>query len=670
MNNFFFSKLAASNIKKNSKTYIPYMISCIATVAMFYIVRSLSLNPGFNIMVGGDTLAYMLTFGSVVVGMFALIFLFYTNSFLLKRRKKEFGVFNILGMEKSHLAKTIAWENFYVTIASLVGGLILGISMDKAMYLLLAQLIEVEIRLGFFISGKAILTTIFLFLAIFFLIFLNSVRQVKTANPIDLLNAGNVGEKEPKTKILTALLGAVFVGAGYYLAQTTKNPVTSIPLFFVAVVLVIIGTYLLFTAGSIVLLKALRKNKKYYYKTKHFISVSGMIYRMKQNAVGLSNICILSTAVLIIVSSTSSLMIGMDEIAQIRYPNDFAIYVNEATAEKSQEGFDKVRELQRQMDLDVVQEIQYSYFSCSSVKTDDTFVVERIDPNTDMNDIANLIFVPLDEYNASMGTDETLADNEVLIYSNRMTFDYPVLKVFDKEYQVKEILDTFMGNGIVASNAANSHFIVLPNDAQMQELYEKQKEALTDIASQIRYYYGFDTNADIAKQQAFYDSLADVLQMNRYQATIESKLEERPRFIGMYSGLFFIGIFLGILFIMATALIIYYKQISEGYDDKERFEIMQKVGMSSQEVKDAIRSQVLTMFFLPPILAGIHVIAAYSMITKLLVLVNLLNLKFYITCTIACFLAFMLVYFLVYLLTARSYYKIVTPRKQRYQAEH
>lgn len=660
MSNFFFPKLAARNIKKNSKTYIPYMISCIVTVTMFYIVRSLSLNPGFNIMVGGDTLAYMLTFGSVVVGIFALIFLFYTNSFLLKRRKKEFGVFNILGMEKSHLAKTIAWENFYVMIISIAGGLILGIALDKAMYLLLAQLIEVEIRLGFFISGKAILTTIFLFLTIFFLIFLNAVRQVRMSNPIDLLNAGNVGEKEPKTKIVTAMLGVVFVGTGYYLAQTTINLITAIPLFFVAVMLVIIGTYMLFTAGSIVLLKALRKNKKYYYKTKHFISVSGMIYRMKQNAVGLSNICILSTAVLIIVSSTCSLIFGMDEIGQTRYPNDFSIYVNEESTEKSQEGLDKVHELQQQMGLDVVQETQYSYFSCSSVKTGDTFTVERIDPNIDMNDIANLIFVPLDDYNTFMGTETVLADDEVLIYSNRMAFDYPVLKVFDKEYQVKETLDMFMGNGKVASNAANSHFIVLPNNVQMQELYEKQKEALTDIASQIRYYYGFDTNSNAETQQTFYDAVANVYEVNGYQATIESKVAERTRFIGMYSGLFFIGIFLGILFIMATALIIYYKQISEGYEDKERFVIMQKVGMSRQEVKGAIRSQVLTMFFLPPILAGIHVIAAYSMITKLLVLVNLLNLKFFIICTIVCFLAFMLMYFLVYLLTARTYYKIVS----------
>lgn len=660
MNNRFFSKLAATNIKKNSKTYIPYIISCIMTVTMFYIVKSLSLNPGFQIMVAGDTLAYMMSFGSIVVGLFALIFLFYANSFLLKKRKKEFGVFNILGMEKFHLGKVMAWETIYVGLISIVSGVILGIALDKAMYLLILQVLGVEIRLGFYISGKAILTTVVLFLSIFLIIFLNSVRQVHMANPIELLHAGNAGEKEPKTKFLTAIIGAVFVGVGYYLAQTTKNPVTSVPIFFVAVVFVIIGTYLLFTAGSIVLLKTLRKNKNYYYKTKHFTSISGMIYRMKQNAVGLANICILSTAVLIVISATTALMLDMDEMNETRYPNDFAIYANDATPEKSEEGFEKIRELQKQMNLQVTQETQYTYFSFPTVRDRDTFRAGSIDPSTDMNDVANLIFVTLDDYNAGMGTEKSLADNEILLYANRLAYEQPTAKLFDKEYQIKETLDEFLGNGLIASNATNSYFIVLPNNMEFEKLYEQQKSVLSETAGKMRYYYGFDTNADENTQKEFYNNTLRIYEENSYQATIESSMAERTRFLGMYSGLFFIGIFLGILFVMATALIIYYKQISEGFDDKERFEIMQKVGMSDREVKASIRSQILTMFFLPPILAGIHVVAAYPMITKLLVLVNLLNVKFYMICTVVCFLIFMLMYFLIYLFTARTYYKIVS----------
>ena len=331
MNNRFFSKLAASNIKKNGKAYIPYILSCVMTVALFYIVKSLSYNPGLKNMVGSSTMMTMMSMCSVIIALFAIVFLFYTNSFLMKRRKKEFGVFNILGMEKSHIAKTMAWENFYVTLISIVGGLVIGLALDKAMFLLIAQVLNEEITLGFFISDKAIISTIVMFCIIFLLILLNSIRQIHTANPIELVTAGNAGEREPKTKWVLAILGLLSLGAGYYIALTIENPLTALVYFFFAVILVIIGTYMLFTAGSIALLKILRKNKKYYYKTKHFTSISGMIYRMKQNAVGLANICILSTAVLVMVSSTSSLMLGLQDVIATRYPNDFVVYSNETS---------------------------------------------------------------------------------------------------------------------------------------------------------------------------------------------------------------------------------------------------------------------------------------------------------------------------------------------------
>lgn len=659
MNKEFFPKLAASNIKKNGKTYIPYIITCIITTAMFYIVKSLSLNPGLEKMIGADTLTYTMYLGSIIVGIFAFIFLFYTNSFLMKRRKKEFGIFNILGMEKSHLAKVLAWESFYVTLISLAGGLILGMALDKVMYLLISHVIDAKITLGFFISGKAIRATVLLFLIIFLLIFFNSVRQIQMSNPIELLKAGNAGEKEPKTKWIMALLGVICAGAGYYLAITTENPAASMYMFFIAVILVIIGTYMLFTAGSIALLKLLRKNKKYYYKTNHFTSVSGMIYRMKQNAVGLANICILSTAVLIMVSSTSSLMLGMEDVINTRYPYDFVIYSYE-NEEKRNETFDMVRQLQDDMDINVTNEIQYSYLAFSGINDNDTFIVNRTGSLAVINDIANLIFVSLDEYNSVMGTNKTLADDEILIYSNRLSFDYSVLKVFDKEYKIKEKLNDFLGNGIVAANVANSHFIVVPDKAEINDLYIKQQKALTDIASEIRYFYGFDSNAGEEEQQAFYDAMMDLYETNEYNGTMESKIDAKTSFVGLYGGFFFIGIFLGILFIMATVLIIYYKQISEGYDDKERFEIMRKVGMSRQEIKSSIHSQVLTVFFLPLVVAGIHTAAAFPMINKILALLNLLNMKLYLLCTLICFLVFAVMYLLIYLLTARTYYKIVS----------
>lgn len=660
MNNRFFPKLAASNIKKNGKAYIPYILSCVMTVAMFYIVKSLSYNPGLKNMVGSSTMMTMMSMCSVMIALFAIIFLFYTNSFLVKRRKKEFGVFNILGMEKSHIAKTMAWENFYVTLISIAGGLVIGIALDKAMFLLIAQVLNEEISLGFFISDKAIISTVVMFCIIFLLILLNSIRQIQTANPIELLTAGNAGEREPKTKWVLTILGLLSLGTGYYIALAIKNPLTALVYFFFAVILVIIGTYMLFTAGSIALLKILRKNKKYYYKTKHFTSISGMIYRMKQNAVGLANICILSTAVLVMVSSTSSLMLGMQDVIATRYPDDFIVYSNETSEERAYESFDAIRELQEEQNLNVTSEREYRYLVFPAFINGDTFEVTRDANFSSLGNLNNLIFVSLSDYNRVMGTDKTLAEDEILIYSDRLQFDYPTLKIFDREYSVKEKIDEFIGNGLIVAVAANTQFIVLPDGTDIDELYALQKEALSDGASEIQYYYGFNSDADEETQRAFYRTLLEDYVGHGYEGTIESKADSRSEFVGLYGGFFFIGIFLGILFIMATVLIIYYKQISEGYDDKQRYEIMQKVGMTHQEIKNSIHSQVLTVFFLPLIVAGIHIAVAFPIITKLLALLNLLNVQLFLTCTVVCYVVFAVMYLLIYLLTARTYYKIVS----------
>ena len=554
----------------------------------------------------------------------------------------------------------MAWENFYVTLISIVGGLVIGIALDKAMFLLIAQVLNEEITLGFFISDKAIISTIVMFCVIFLLILLNSIRQIHTANPIELITAGNAGEREPKTKWVLTILGLLSLGAGYYIALTIENPLTALVYFFFAVILVIIGTYMLFTAGSIALLKILRKNKKYYYKTKHFTSISGMIYRMKQNAVGLANICILSTAVLVMVSSTSSLMLGLQDVIATRYPNDFVVYSNETSEERAYESFDTIRELQEEQNLNVTSEREYRYLVFPAFINGDTFEVTRDANFSSLGNLNNLIFVSLSDYNRVMGTDKTLAENEVLIYSDRLQFDSPTLKIFDREYSVKEKIDEFIGNGLIVAVAANTQFIVLPDGPDIDELYALQKEALSDGASEIQYYYGFNSDADEETQRIFYRTLLEDYVGHGYEGTIESKADSRSEFVALYGGFFFIGIFLGVLFIMATVLIIYYKQISEGYDDKQRYEIMQKVGMTHQEIKNSIHSQVLTVFFLPLIVAGIHIAVAFPIINKLLALLNLLNVQLFLTCTVVCYVVFAVMYLLIYLLTARTYYKIVS----------
>lgn len=656
----FYPKLAAGNIKKNKRTYVPYMLTCILTIAMFYIFKSLSMNPGLDQMVGGEYLSFMMMLGSVMIGLFALIFLFYTNSFLIKRRKKEFGVFNILGMEKRHLVLVLGWETVYVMLVSLAAGLGVGIAMDKAMFLLIGKIIGTKAVFGFFISPKVIEMTAELFAGIFLLIFLNSACQVHIANPVELLRAGSAGEKEPRTRWLMALLGVICVAGGYYIAITTENPLASIFAFFIAALLVILGTYLLFMAGSIAFLKLLRKNKNYYYQTRHFTSVSGMIYRMKQNAAGLSNICILSTMVLIMVSSTSSMMLGMDDILSTRYPSELMVYSYETDEKRNQEVFDTVRALQNEWEFSVKNEIQYTYLAFSAFRDGDTFFLDRAASITAIDDSYALFFMTLEDYNQAEGQQKTLKDGEILLYSNRTSYEEPVMKLFGKEYQVAEKLDHFIGNGIVASNMSSAQYIVMPDRKEIEEICEKQKNVYKDMSTQIRTFYGFDSDEEAEQQIQFYREMVNTLKSQGLDTRVESRADARTDFVGIYGGFFFIGIFLGTLFVMATVLIIYYKQISEGYDDRERFVIMQKVGMDLREVRASIRSQVLNVFFLPLVVAGVHVTAAFPLISRLLALLNFVNTKLYVACTVVSFFVFTVMYIVIYAVTARVYYRIVS----------
>ncbi len=660
MKKTFYPKLALSNIKKNSKTYIPYILTCILTVSMFYIVKSLSLNPGIDEMIGGDTIAFTMTLGSWIVALFAFIFLFYTNSFLVKRRKKEFGVFNILGLEKRHLAAVLGWETLYVMILSIAAGIGTGIALDKVMFLLIGKLVGADIVLGFFVDVKTILVTVELFAGIFLLILLNSVRQIHISNPIDLLRAGNAGEKEPKTKWLIAVTGVLCVGSGYYIALTVENPLASIFAFFIAVILVIIGTYLLFTAGSIAVLKLLRKNKKFYYKTKHFTSVSGMIYRMKQNAAGLANICILSSMVLVTVSSTSSMVIGIDDMLKTRYPSELSIISYENEEERNKELIDLVHRIQKEKNLHVSNEMQYTYLGFSAFKNGDTFLIERDASISAIDDMHVLIFLSLSDYNAIEGENKTLEENEILIYSNRVPYKESVLNLFGKQYVVKERLEHFIGNGMAAVDISNSQYIVVQDQTILNELYEKQKEAYGSHCSNIKLLYGFDCDGDSGEQKEFYYELSEQMEIQGFNAIAESREEERMSFASLYGGFFFIGVFLSILFIMATVLIIYYKQISEGYDDKERFAIMQKVGMELREVKASIRSQVLMVFFLPLAVAGIHTAASFKLMSKILAVLNFVNVRLYVLCTVIVYLVFAGMYTGIYVITAKVYYRIVS----------
>lgn len=659
MSNFFYPKLALSNLKKNSKTYVPYLLTCIITTAMFYIIYSLSINKGLKNMIGGQEVATLLAFGTGIIAIFSVIFLFYTNSFLIKRRKKEFGLFNILGMEKKHIGRLIIHESLITLIVSLVLGLLSGISLDKVMFLLIGKILGTDVPLGFTVSLGAMKTTCLLFTGIQILICLNAIRQIHISNPIELLNSSSSGEKEPKSKWIFTLLGIIFVGIGYYLSITTTNPLGAFGLFFVAVLCVIIGTYLLFMAGSITILKLLKKNKNFYYKTNHFISVSGMIYRMKQNAVGLANICILSTMVLVTLSSTISLWVGVDDLVTTRYPREMSITYRDNMQNKVQL-HDDAYQLVKNQGITIQKPMEYTYLTFSVLYRDGQYIIDRgAFYASDLNNAYNLFFITLDDYNANFQTHETLQSDEVLFYSNRTNFNESKINLFDKEYKIKKQLDTFIDNGFMMANVASTHYIVVKDYDVLNEITKKQKEAYGDMSSLMTYYMSFDTDASQEQNIDLYNNIENTLKKQYSGLVIESRTDSYQSFIALYGGFMFLGLFLSVLFVMIAILIIYYKQITEGYEDKERYEIMQKVGMDHQTVKKSINSQVLMVFFLPLITAGIHIAFAFPMISRLLKVLMLNNTKLLILCTIGCLVVFGIVYVIVYMLTSKLYYSIV-----------
>ncbi|MBD5114813.1 MAG: FtsX-like permease family protein [Ruminococcaceae bacterium] len=663
MSKGLYFRLAADNMKKNAKTYVPFMITCVITIAMFYIVTSLSKNPGIDSMRGASFIIAFMNIGSGVVAVFSAIFLFYTNSFLLKRRKKEFGLLNILGMEKRHISAVIFLEVLYTAVISLAVGLGGGILLDKLMYLLVANLLDVEVTLGFYVSLEAITVSVILFGVIFFFIYLNSLKQIHFSKPVELLRGGTVGEKEPKTRWLMAFLGLACLAAGYYLSITIKDIASAFVLFFLAVILVIAGTYMLFTAGSVFLLKALRKNKRYYYKTKHFISVSGMIYRMKQNAAGLANICILSTMVLVMLSSTSCLMIGMNEILNESYPYDMTLRVNRPyfgeDQEEKQKAFDEAVNIITEYEKEVSETNVFDIFETVAYFNGGKAAFEG-DINTDLTVV---YFVAAEDYNKAFGAALELKSDEIAVAPQKADsriFAYDRMELFGREFDIKERLEYFYAKNNQNDAVAETAVIVISDLEVMRYISEQYCEhmGLEEIGLRTNRVMNVSFTADEKRQyNVLVPEIAD--KTDRYVA-ITSRSRGKFEFLDIYGGLFFLGLFLGTLFIMAAVLIIYYKQISEGYDDQKRFEIMQSVGLSKGEVRSSIHSQVLTVFFLPLVAAGVHMLAAFPILKKLLEGLNMNNNLLFIGCTVGCFLIFAVFYIIVYLLTARSYYKIVS----------
>ena len=664
MNKGMYTKLAITNIKNNRQFYFPYLLTGIITVAMFYIMCALESNPGIQSMPGAKDLGLILRLGIGVIGIFAVIFLFYTNSFIIKRRKKELGIYNILGMEKRHIAKILSKEAFFTAIIAIGGGLVTGVLFHKLACMLLYRMIGFNGGITFSFSKKGVMITAILFAIVYLLTYIYDLFQVQLANPIELLQSGNKGEREPKTKAIMAVLGVLCLGTGYFIAITTKNPIKALTLFFVAVILVIIGTYLLFTAGSIALLKILRRNKGYYYQTKHFTSVSGMIYRMKQNAVGLANICILSTMVLVAVSTTVSLYVGIEDIMKERYPNEINISAYYDTGAPAEDSIAPIVEKSvKESGRKIRHEEDYLELYFAAIKDQGQYSLDKEKVKTAGDRVSGFVVLTREDckkkYNEEI---PELAENEVALFTIKKT-DMDTLVLENRSYHVKEIKQFQNTEDFeTIADIMDEYYYVIVNDVQdMELLWQLQKEIYQENSSSISRQVRLDIDGDSEQKKECFENIKTALGPEQAKARIliDSRQSNLDEFYQIYGGFLFLGLFLGILFLMITVLIIFYKQISEGYDDKERFSIMEKVGMSNNEVKATIRSQVRTVFFLPILMAAVHVGMAFPMIKRLLSLFGLSNTALFAGCMAGTILVFALIYLLVFLKTSKTYYIIV-----------
>ena len=670
MHKGIFSRLAKQNIRNNKSTYIPYMITCIFCIAMIYMMEFLRDCPTLDQAVRQADEVRMIVFtGEIVVEIFCIIFLIYSNSFLMKRRQKEIGLYNILGLERNHIGIVMFLETIITSIGSLAGGIAAGIIGSKLALLLLLKLLHIPSVLGFYISVKGIFTCLFMFGIIFLMILFLNLAKIHLSRPVELLRGNNTGEKEPVAKWLMALIGFICLGAGYYLAVTTESPIKAITIFLLAVILVMAGTYLLFTAGSIVILKFLRRRKSFYYRTGNFISISGMLYRMKQNAIGLASICILSTGVLLMIAMTVSIYFGMNDIMLNRYPYDVDMSVTSISEEECQTAIEAFEKAIADNKVPVEKSVEEIYLDIVCSKNGDQILIKPA--NTIRNSDSVLVLSLLDqaEYERLTGISANLNDGEIFAwYPSAVQKDS--VTVDETEFTVKKWLDKnplTCGEDAVSDNA-----VLVVTDEDFKKFDEMRTEMYKGVSSapageDLTLHLGLDITGSETDKIDFGTPVMEAVKDLRKNGGLSEnswitsgiRQQEYESYYADNGSLLFIGIFLGSLFLMGTAMIIYYKQISEGYEDQKRFEIMQKVGLSRREVRSSVRRQILMVFFLPLLMAMLHITMAFPMIRRMLLLFGMTNTKLFIGCTAGTVLIFAVVYGLIYLMTARSYYHIV-----------
>lgn len=671
-----YARLAWTGMRKNRRLYLPYLLSCAGMVLMFYILMGLSGSEVLGHMSGGTSSAIILRLGTVVIAVFALIFLFYTHSFLIRRREREFGLYNVLGMGKGNIARILLWETVITYGLTTGTGLLLGVVLYKLAELGMVRLLQVPVTYTLTVSVSSLLVAAALFAIIHTLILLNSLRQLHGVSAVALLRSESVGEKPPRAQWVLTAAGVVLLGAAYALALSIKEPLAALLWFFAAVIMVILATYLLFISGSVTLCRGLQRNKKYYYRPQHFVSVSSMAYRMKRNGAGLASVCILATMVLVMISSTTCLYVGQEDAVNARYPRDMdvAVYgrsdhpLDEAEAEQLRQGVESTVFNFGGQTSNVA---TYREISVSGLPDGGDLRLGNAGASAaDSTRVMQLHFLPLEDYNAATGQSLTLNDGQVYVAALRTDFPYDTLTV-DGEWTFR-VMDRDIPplSGPFTADITPTLMVVMPHFTQfVQELEDGLSEKYGWYLT-ATWHYAFDTDLP-ENQQGNIDGTTPNLEdaLNGYLAgvssdwgvgvSVESKAANRADFYGMYGGLFFLGIMLSIVFIFAAVAILYYKQLSEGYEDQSRFDIMQKVGMTKVDIRRSINSQLLTVFYLPLVLAGVHLCFAFPFIHKLLILFNLDNRGLLIGTTAVSFAVFAVLYAIVYKLTGNTYYRIV-----------
>lgn len=669
----FFFKLALDGIRKNRKLYFPYILTGMVMTMMYYILAFLAASDMLEHMKGGGVLRTMLPLGCNIITIFALLFLFYSNSFLIRQRNKEFGLYNILGMGKGNLVRIIFWENLLVFAISVCSGLVLGVVCSKLAELGMVNLLQEEITYRLYLDWDAIGKTLLIFAGIYFLLLLNSSIKVLKRDPLELLRSSNVGEKPPKANWLLAVLGVILLAAAYYIAVTLESPLEAVIWFFVAVAIVILATYLLFISGSVAFCRLLQRNKRYYYKANHFVSVSSMVYRMKRNGAGLASICILLTMVLVTLSSTLSLYIGAEDSLMSRYPSDIALRLSVPNLDLfNEESFSQMRSAVQERVSRRENEVEYSGVEIAGLFTENGILIDQeahMQFDVDIyENVGYLQIIALEDYNRIMGTQETLEADECLIYGLRTEFTGATFSIEGGgTWKVKAVLEEMFASGYSNMQVVPTITLVTNDLATLVQPLLKLETVNGNSIMSFYWSYSFDMDADPDAQIAAYELLRQEIdeiilpsEDGSYTYLLDGREMGRKEFYGLYGGLFFVGILLSIVFLFAAVLIIYYKQISEGYEDQKRFEVMKKVGMTNKDIRQSVNSQILTVFFLPLIFAGLHLVFAFHLIWLMLQLFSLRNISLVIFVTTACFLMFGILYAIVYKLTAGIYYRIVS----------